>query len=212
MKLPEVFALEDVLYSFNHKLACRHVTGTAAFMPHFTEPVHGDAFAIGAAHMLTYTAEERSHGSSFHEAAMNRIIKAMTQGGPTDIDRLKAGGENLVRQYKAEIRKMVAQSVRFDSTHGRTQEAHFVLYRDVPGVLSPDDLQHYAFGKCGKGMLSPDRACGGVFLDDHEKAELGGNTEGIIDRLTDKVLTQIQTLRSRDMLKGSAQKTPPSPG
>lgn len=208
MKQAQPFGLDDVTYAFKHQLACRHVSDEASYQKHFSSAVNGDAYAIGAAHVLTYTPQERAHDDTLNDAMMNRAIEAMTAKGPSDLDAVKAGGAQLVSAYKAEIRKMVSQAVDYDDRHSDATECHFVFYKDLPSVVSPYDVNRYPFGKCGKGNLNPEKTCGGVFLEEGEKESLRGNPEAVKALLTEKVLAQIQAIRARGESRGGAGTAP----
>jgi hypothetical protein len=198
---PKPFTPDDVTFCFENKLACRHVSGDEAYRTHLREPVLGDAYAIGAANILTYSPEERVNDFVFDKAHMEHVIAAMTGKGLSDRDAVINGGETLLTRYKNEIRNMVTHAVDYDDRHGRPEECHLIIYNDILGVASPYDLDRYPFGKTGHTMLNPGNACGGVFLDEHERGELKGNRDAVIGMLTEKLLSQLHTLRERDDLK-----------
>ena len=197
-----MLTIDDLVFAFKSNLACRHVSSPEAFHHDLSSDVLGDAYAIGAVNMLTYTAEQRAHDGAFQDALMERLVAAFS-GGPKEIDTIKAGGERLVQAYESEIRRMVGAAVDYDDRHGSATECHLILYKDVSGAASPYDINKYPFGKCGKAILHHDKVIAGAFLDESEKEALHGNKAAIIECLTGKLLAAISKSRTRANLAES---------
>lgn len=187
---------DDLLFAFQNKLACRHVSDADVFRKNLSSDVQGDAYAIGAVNMLTFTKEQRAHEGRLHDALMQRIVASFS-GGPKEADVIRAGGEQLVESYRSELKRMVAAAVDYDDRHGNAADCHFIVYKDISGVASPYDTAKYPFGKCGKDTLPHSKVIAGVFLEDDEKEALRGNTGAIADRLTEKLFSALSKARTR---------------
>lgn len=194
---------DDLVFAFENKLVCRHVSDAAAYQSHLTSDANGDAFTIGAVNALLLPREKRDERTV--EAALLRQHGISRRGeGPSMAELIREQAPKLIEAYKAEMRNMVDLSVNFDAVRGDPTNAHFLIYRDHPHATMPSDLPDYPFGKCGKGQLFHTCICAGIFLDDTEKEALRGNMDGIIDALTEKLLTAIPRMRARSM-NGPAQ-------
>lgn len=138
----------------------------------------------------------KANAKSLETELYRQYIQDAESRGLIDSAAIKAGGDEMVRLYKAEIRRMVFQSVDFDHRWSNATNCHFIMYHSMC-PHEPYDLQFYPFGKCGKAPLNPTTICGGIFLDEHEKEDFKGNVDGIVNCLTEKILLQIQILRMR---------------
>lgn len=185
---------DDLVFFFENKLACRHVSGKANFERERNEVVQGDGYAIGAANILAFPAEERANDKVLGDAVMKRVAASFS-GGPNEKQVIVNGGSGLVQAYKAELRKMVAAAVDYDVRHGKGVDCHFLVYRDHPGAAMPYDVHKYPFGKCGKGTLKPEQIVAAIGLNEQEVAAIHGNQGAIVDTLATKLFSALQEMR-----------------
>ena len=197
--------LEDLVFIYKNKLACRHLSSGAAFYKHRTSEVIGDSYAIGAIHTLIYPENIRTSDMALREAMMAQTINGEVA--------IRAGGAQLVERFKEEIRKMVEQSVVYDIMNTVATDCRFLVYEGVDGARIPYDKDVYPFGKCGQAKLHPDNCCVTTFIGASERDALAGSDDAIINYLTEKLLGRLHDYceRSRAQQAGQRQASSSSP-
>lgn len=202
-----VLTIDDLIFAYSHNLACRHTSSEKDFRYELSNDTYGDAYAIGASHLLTYTPDERANDSILQQSFIARTMAALS-GGKSDLDYIKDGGESLINLYKMEIKKMVRHAVEYDERHNTAEDCHLTIYIDSQSTKVPYDIHSYPFGKCGKQNLFASNICAGIFLDESDKIECKGNVDRMVDCLTTKTLNALHLIRERrESISSSALRT-----